>query len=220
MKFLADFFPVLLFFITYKLYGIYAATAVAIAASFVQVSWHWLQHKKVETMHLVTLGILVVFGGLTLLLEDKTFIMWKPSVINWLFAAIFFGSAFVGDKTITERMMGSRIALPDAIWSRLNHMWVLFFLLMGALNLYVANGFFIAEAALTEATGISEIDLTLCAEKFSGPSLVLCNTAQSTEELWVNFKLFGMMGLTFIFVIAQGFYLARHIQEEPTAEEA
>ncbi len=219
MKFLADFFPILLFFIAYKLYGIYAATIVAIAASFAQVAWHWFQHKAVQNMHLITLGMLVFFGGLTLVLQDKAFIMWKPSVINWLFAIVFLGSQFIGKKTLIERMMDSHITLPMPIWLRLNNIWVLFFVTLGALNLYVANFFFIADSALREATGLLEIDLSLCAEQFSDQALALCNEAQSSEASWVNFKLFGMMGLTFLFIILQGFYLSRHIQEEPVLKD-
>ncbi len=219
MKFLADFFPILLFFVAYKLYGIYAATAVAIGASFVQVALHWFQHKAVQNMHLVTLAMLVVFGGLTLVLQDKTFIMWKPSVINWLFAVAFFGSQFIGQRTLIERMMGGHIQLPDPIWLRLNTIWVLFFVTLGALNLYVANFFFVADSALREATGLLEIDLSLCAEQFSAQALTLCHEAQSSEESWVNFKLFGMMGLTFLFIILQGFYLSRHVQEEPIQKD-
>ncbi|MCF6283096.1 MAG: septation protein IspZ [Candidatus Polarisedimenticolaceae bacterium] len=219
MKFLADFFPILLFFVAYKLYGIYAATAVAIAASFVQVGWHWLQHKAVQNMHLVTLAMLVFFGGLTLILQDKTFIMWKPSVINWLFAIAFFGSQFIGERTLIERMMAGHINLAAPIWLRLNNIWVLFFVTLGALNLYVANFFFIADSALRDVTGLLEIDLSLCAEQFSAQVLMLCNEAQISEENWVSFKLFGMMGLTFLFIILQGFYLSRHIQEEPIGKD-
>jgi intracellular septation protein len=220
MKFLADFFPILLFFIAYKLYGIYAATAVAIAASLLQVGWHWLRTRKVETMHLVTLGILVVFGGLTIALHDRAFIMWKPSVVNWLFAAVFLGSHFVGDKPLIERMMSHAIEVPAPIWRRLNQLWVLFFLAMGAANLFVANQFFTSESALLGASGLSEIDFEQCAALFSGDLLALCETARAQEETWVNFKLFGMMGLTFAFVIAQAFYLARHVRDEEAEEAA
>ena len=219
MKFLADFFPILLFFIAYKLYGIYAATAVAIAASLLQVGWHWLRTRKVETMHLVTLGILVVFGGLTIALHDRAFIMWKPSIVNWLFAAVFFGSQFVGDKPLIERMMSHAIEVPAPIWRNLNNLWVLFFLAMGALNLYVANNFFVAESTLLEITGLSDIDFEQCATLFRGETLALCRHARSLEETWVNFKLFGMMGLTIAFVIAQAFYLARHVRDEEPASE-
>ncbi|MCB1727864.1 MAG: septation protein IspZ, partial [Gammaproteobacteria bacterium] len=81
MKILADLFPVILFFIAYQLFDIYIATQVAIAAAAVQVVYNRLRYGKVETMHWVTLGLLVLFGGLTLALRDPTFIKWKPTVV-------------------------------------------------------------------------------------------------------------------------------------------
>ncbi len=182
MKFLADFFPILLFFVAYQMYDIYVATAVAIAASFLQVGFYWLKHRQVQKMHLVTLGLLVVFGGLTLLLRDPVFIKWKPTVVNWLFAVAFLGSQFVGRKTMVERMMSHAVEVPGIIWTRLNLAWTLFFAGSGLLNLYVAFNF--------------------------------------PEETWVNFKLFGMLGLTLVFVVLQAFYMARHIKDgEPAPEE-
>ncbi len=219
MKLLIDFFPVLLFFAAYKLYDIYVATAVAIAASVLQVGWIWLRHRRTETMHLVTLGLLVVFGGLTIVLQDRTFIMWKPSIVNWLFAAVFLGSHFIGERPIVERMMSHAVHLPSRTWRRLNLMWTAFFIFSGLANLYVANGFFTAEQALIAAAGQAEIDLANCAGTYSGELLDLCKSAQSSEETWVNFKLFGMMGLTIAFVVAQAFYLARHIQDPDNPAE-
>lgn len=219
MKLLADFFPVILFFIAYKLYGIYAATAVAIAASFVQVGYGWLRHRRAENMHLITLGILVVFGGLTILLQDRTFIMWKPSVINWLFGVAFIASQFIGERPLLERMMSNNLKVPAPIWRKLNGAWGVFFLALGFLNIYVANDFFVAAQSLTQATGLQEIDLDNCAALFKGSQLEMCNTAHSLEENWVNFKLFGMMGLTIAFIILQAFYLARHIQDPETEAE-
>ncbi|QYZ67583.1 MAG: septation protein A [Gammaproteobacteria bacterium (ex Lamellibrachia satsuma)] len=219
MKFLADFFPVILFFVAYKLYGIYAATAVAIAASFVQVGYGWLRHRHVENMHLITLGILVIFGGLTLVLQDRTFIMWKPSVINWLFGGVFLASLFIGEKPLLERMMGGSINVPSLIWRKLNTTWGLFFILLGFLNLYVANDFFIAEQALIHQTGVTEIDFDQCSTLFQSNELKMCLNAKSLEESWVNFKLFGMMGLTMVFIILQAFYLARHMRDTEEAPE-
>lgn len=174
MKFLFDFFPILLFFLAYKIYGIYVATAVAIAASFVQVGFHWAKHKKVENSHLITLVILILFGGATLLLQDEMFIKWKPSVVNWIFAIAFLGSQFIGNKTIIERMMSKSVSLPAPIWTRLNMSWVVFFIGLGLINLYVVYNF--------------------------------------DTDTWVNFKLFGMMGLTIVFIIGQAFYMSRHIE--------
>jgi intracellular septation protein len=219
MKFLSDLFPVILFFVAYQLYDIYVATAVAIAASVVQVGYNWLKKGKVENIHWITLGILLVFGGLTLLLHDRTFIMWKPSVINWLFAAVFLGSQWIGGKPLIRRMMEANIELPDPIWFRLNLAWVLFFVFLGILNLYVAQDFFTAEAQLIALTGVEQIDFDQCQTQFQGKALDMCNTAHSLEEFWVNFKLFGMMGLTFVFVILQALYLSRYMPEEAVQQE-
>jgi intracellular septation protein len=219
MKLLADFFPVALFFVTYYAYDIYAATAVAILASIAQVSYLWLIKKRVEKTHLVTLVILLVFGGLTLLLQDRTFIMWKPTVINWLFGLVLLGSQFIGRQPIIQRLMGAQLELPQQIWRQLNLAWALFFLALGFLNLYVANDFFIAQAQLSELSGMQQIDFDNCGTLFSGNQLEMCNTAHSLEQGWVNFKLFGMMGLTLVFSLLQAFYLARHLPAGEAAQE-
>jgi len=119
MKLLFDFFPIALFFVAYKLYDIYAATIVAISACIVQVAYAWLRHKKVAPMYLVSLVLVSVFGGLTLYLQDEMFIKWKPTVINALFALVFLGSHWIGEKTMIERMMSGNISLPAQIWKRL-----------------------------------------------------------------------------------------------------
>ena len=219
MKLLADFFPVILFFAVYQLYGIYYATAAAILASVAQVSYIWYKRRRVETAHLATLGILLVFGGLTLLLQDRTFIMWKPSVINWLFGLVLIGSHFIGEKPIIQRLMSGQLEVADEIWRRLNLAWALFFLALGFLNLYVANDFFVAQSQLLELSGLQEIDFNNCSVLFSGSQLDMCNTAHSLEQSWVNFKLFGMMGLTLVFIVLQALYLARHMPTEETTHE-
>ncbi len=173
MQIIFDLFPVILFFIAFKLYDIYVATAVAIAASVVQVAIHYIRHKKVENMHLITLVLIVLLGGATLILRDETFIKWKPTVVNWMFALVFLGSQYIGKQSIIERLMSSKIELPGEIWSKLNLMWVGFFVFSGVLNLLVAFNF--------------------------------------PTETWVNFKLFGLTGLTFLFVLAQSLFLSRHV---------
>jgi intracellular septation protein len=218
MKFLTDFLPVILFFVTYKLYGIYPAITVIMVATALQVGYSWLRHRKVEKMHMITLVLVLVLGGITLVLHDKVFFMWKPTVVNWLFAAAFIGSQFVGNrKTLVERMMSHAIEAPPVVWLRLNISWVLFFILMGFANLYVANFFFEANSALIAAAG-HEVDLERCGSEMSGQLLQLCQEAKATEANWVDFKLYGMMGLTFAFVIAQAFYLARHMPQETETE--
>jgi len=141
MKFLFDIFPVLLFFAAYKAAGIYIATAVAIAATFAQIGWVWFRHRKVETMLWVSLVIIVVFGGATLLLRDETFIKWKPTVLYWLFGATLLIAELGFGKNLIRAMMGAQIELPEAVWSKVNWSWVGFFVVMGILNLYVAYNF-------------------------------------------------------------------------------
>lgn len=216
MKLLFDFFPILLFFIAYKLYGIYAATVVAIVASVVQVAAFWFKNRRFETMHLVSLGIIVVMGGMTIYLQDKRFIMWKPTMINWLFAGAFLATSFISQKPLIQRMLGSQLSLDDAVWRRLNLMWIGFFLLSGAANLVVAYGYFDAEKALLSAapeTTQAQLENFDCSTGFSESALPLCEAARDKESFWVNFKLFGLLGMTLVFVVLQGLYLARHIQE-------
>ncbi len=213
MKLLADFFPVILFFGAYQFFGIYTATAVAIVASIAQVGYHWMVKRQVEKTHLATLVIVLVFGGLTLLLQDQTFIMWKPSVINWLFGLVMLGSQFIGKQPMIQRLMGGSLELPGRIWRKLNLAWSLFFFVLGFLNLYVANDFFVVQSQLMALTELQQIDFENCGGLFSGNQLEMCNTAHSLEQSWVNFKLFGMMGLTLVFSLLQAFYLARHLPD-------
>jgi len=138
VKFLFDIFPVLVFFIAFKVYGIYAATAAAITATVVQVAWSWVRHRKVEKMLLISFGIIVVFGGATLLLKDETFIKWKPTVLYWAFAATLLSSELFFGKNLIRAMMGAQMTLPNPVWKKLNLSWSVFFALMGIANLYVA----------------------------------------------------------------------------------
>ncbi|HZP89271.1 MAG TPA: septation protein A [Burkholderiales bacterium] len=205
MKLLFDLFPVILFFLAYAgakrapetaghwlsallaIVGadsrvateqapILLATVVAIVATFAQVGWLMLRGKKVDKMLWLSFAIIVVMGGATVLLRDPTFIKWKPTVLYWAFGLVLLGSQTILGKNLIRSMMEHQIKLPDPIWPRVNMSWVGFFLLMGALNLYVAYNF--------------------------------------SESTWVNFKLFGSMGLMLVFVLVQGLYLARFAEEE------
>jgi len=182
MKLLFDLFPVVLFFIAYKMYDIYTATAVIIVASLAQVAYFYLKHKRVEKMHIITLALILVLGGLTLVLQDEDFIKWKPTIVNWGFALVFLGSHYIGQKPIVERMMGQAISLPELIWVRLSWLWIAFFIVSGITNLYVAFNY--------------------------------------DTDTWVNFKLFGLMGMTIVFIIIQGLYISRYIQESDSEAEA
>lgn len=138
MKLLFDFFPILLFFITYKLYGIYYATAVAMVSSLIQVIFFRLKYQRYEKMHLIGLVIIFVLGSATLILHDPWFIKWKPTGIYWLTALVFLGSRFIGNRTLIQKMIEHNIQLPMQTWYRLNYAWSVFFILMGIINLYVA----------------------------------------------------------------------------------
>jgi len=140
MKFLFDLFPVLLFFAAFKLADIYVATAVAIGATFLQIGLLALLRRKIDTMLWVSLGIIVVFGGATLLLRDETFIKWKPTVLYWMFGGALAGAQLFG-RNLIRSMLGAQLQLPDPVWRRLNWSWVAFFAFMGIANLFVAFNF-------------------------------------------------------------------------------
>jgi intracellular septation protein len=204
MKLLFDFFPIILFFVSFyqakflidntfigslinperpeHINATLIATGVAIVASFIQVGYNWIKAHKIERMHLFSLALITVLGSITIIIGDPAFIQWKPTVLNWVFAGAFLLSIFIGEKNLVERMMGSQLDLPDYVWTRLNLSWVAFFLM------YVAFEFRPLEEASVRM------------------------------ETWVDFKLFGLMGLTIIFVILQAIYLARFIQEEEEEE--
>lgn len=141
MKLLFDFFPILLFFIIYKFLGIFYATAAAMIASAAQVAGYWLVKRRFEMMHLITLLLVVILGSATLLLHDAMFIKWKPTAIYWCFAIICLIMQFVGHKNLVERLFQSKINLPKIVWTRLNYGWIVFFSLMGVINLYVVYHF-------------------------------------------------------------------------------
>jgi len=180
MKLLLDFFPIILFFVAFKFAGIYVATGVAIAATIVQIAW--LRHStgKVEPMQWVSLGVIVLFGGATIALQNETFIKWKPTVLYWLMAATLASGQLFFRKNLLKSLMGSQMELPEAAWRVTNWSWIVFFALMGMVNLWVAFHF--------------------------------------DTDTWVNFKLFGGLGLMALFVVGQALYLGRHLKADQVRE--
>jgi intracellular septation protein len=141
MKLLFDFFPILLFFVGYKFFGIFAATIIAMIASLLQVGFFWFKHRRIEIAHAVTLILILVLGTATLFLHDAIFIKCKPTAIYWVFSLLFLGSQLIGSKPFIQRLMDDKISLPPNVWQRLNLSWAGFFVLMGGINLYVAYKF-------------------------------------------------------------------------------
>ena len=180
MKFLFDLFPVILFFIAFKFFGIYTATAVAIGATIAQIIYSKLRHGKVDNMLLISGVIITVFGGATLLLKDPTFIQWKPTVLYWLFSLTLLGAQFIFKKNPIRSFMEKQINLPNNVWAKLNLAWALLFIALGILNLYVAFNY--------------------------------------SQDIWVDFKLFGITGIMFIFIVIQTFVLSKYLITENTDE--
>ncbi|MSQ68149.1 MAG: septation protein A [Gammaproteobacteria bacterium] len=176
MNSLLEFLPIIAFFAVYKWVGgieaVYPATATAIGAATLVAAVAWRRQGSLPRRQLVMLAAFLVMGGLTLAFHDARFIKAKPTIVEWLSAVLFLGSQFIGSKTLIQRAFGGSVTLEPHIWRRLNLAWVVFFTLLGGLNLYVARIY--------------------------------------STDIWVNFKLFGVLGLTLVFVVLQGFYLMRY----------
>lgn len=141
MQFLFDFLPLIVFFAAYKLADIYVATVAIIVVMAGQIGFQWIKHRQINRMLLISGLLVLVFGGITLLLRDRIFIQWKPTIVNWLFAAGFLASQYIGEKPIIQRLMGEHIELPRNIWRQLNLIWVTYFIVLGAANIYVVYNF-------------------------------------------------------------------------------
>ena len=165
MKLLLDFFPLLGFFIAYKMYDIYTATAVLIAGAFVQTFGHWLMKRQFEKMHLFTLILASVFGGLTLFLRDDTFIKWKVSIFLWLITLVFlFRQWFqqrISLKDLLESIFGESLGVADNIWKNLNYVWAITSLVTGFLNLWVAYYFSQSDWVNFKVWGVTGIQMAL-----------------------------------------------------------
>lgn len=176
MKLLLDFFPIILFFIAFKVWGIYVATGVAIVATIAQIGWLRYKTGKVEPMQWVSLGVIVLFGGATIIAHNETFIKWKPTVLYWLMGGALVVGQMIFRKNLLKSLMGGQMQLPDAAWQVMNWSWTGFFAVMGVINLWVAYNF--------------------------------------DTDTWVNFKLFGGIGLMLVFVVGQALYLGRYLKTE------
>ncbi len=174
MKLLLDFFPIILFFVAFKIAGIYVATAVAIVATIAQIGWLRYKTGQIEPMQWVSLGVIVLFGGATIVAQNETFIKWKPTVLYWLMAGSLLAGQLFLRKNLLKSLMGAQLELPEVAWRITTWSWIGFFSVMGVVNLWVAYHY--------------------------------------DTDTWVNFKLFGGLGLMVVFVVGQALYLARYVK--------
>lgn len=233
MQLLFDLLPVVLFFAVYQAQGMYAATAAAVVAGLGQVIWLKTRRRTVPPLLGASVALLALLGGLTLALRNEAFIMWKPSLVNWLFAAVFLGSLLTR-RSLLERVLSAELAAPAAVLRRLTGAWAVFFLFAGALNAYVAFAYEVRADTLGESkqatyAAIGEDSDAYARSVLGQPLEALADGERSAalalepaqrqaayleklhRDRWVQFKLFGLLGLTALFAIAQGLYLARHL---------
>jgi len=189
MKQLIDYIPLLVFFLVWSLDerlvsiggyertvgGVFSAAEFLLVASTLVYGALWLKEKRLDKFQWITFVAVVLFCIPTIVFRNIEFLKWKAPIVNWLFASIFLGSRFIGEKPAIEHMMGHAVPAPREVWQRLNLYWVLYFIVLGAINLAVA--------------------------------LLL------SEALWIKFKVFGNLALTFGFVLAQMPLLSKYLEE-------
>jgi len=212
LKFIIDFLPIVLFFIVYKNYGIYPAIYSMIAATAVQILFTKISTGRYEKSHLITFALLVVFGGITLTFNDPAFIMWKVSVLYIIFALVLVGSIYIGEKTLLQRMLEKEISIPKKTWKNITWLWGFGFLVIAAINAIYVNSALVARGNFLSTANISgEIELQEVNCSIS-PFSDACFIAQQTEDAWVNFKLFGTLGLTFLLFIITILMISKYIK--------
>ena len=193
MKLVASYIPLVAFFfvwamderpvsfagIEHSIGGIYSAAEVLLATSVLVYGALYLVSKRLDKFQWITLCAVVVFCVPTFLFRDVNFLKWKAPLVNWIFAAVFLGSRHIGNKPALQHMLGHAVAMPRQAWLRLNNIWVVYFILLGAVNLAVA--YLLSEAA------------------------------------WIQFKVFGNLVITVLFVFGQMPLLARYadLPEQP-----
>ena len=174
-KMINDFLPVVVFFIIYKAYDIYYATASLIIITVAQVFYEIIFNKKIPKMQIVVAILVIVFGGATLYFHNDEFIKWKVSIINWLMGIAFIINTYFMKETFIEKLMKNSLSMDIKNWKFLNNLWGIFFIFLGILNIIIA---------------------------------MFCST-----DVWVNFKVFGILGLTFLFVIVQSIYISKYMKK-------
>ena len=195
MKQFIDYIPLVVFFsiwamderavtiagLQHEVGGIFSAAEFLLVISIIVYGSLYLIQKRLDKFQWITLIAVVLFCIPTIIFRNTDFLKWKAPIVNWVFASIFLGSRFIGDKPAIEHMMGHAVNAPTELWMRLNTIWIYYFIVLGAINLIVA--------------------FTL------------------SEALWIQFKVFGNLILTFTFVLGQMPMLAKYIDVEEDSTE-
>ncbi len=176
-----EYIPLVIFFVFYKFADIYWATGSLIVASAIQIAYYLIKKQPVPKRNLVFFGLIAVFGGLTIYLHDDTFLKWKVTIIQGIFAIALIVSQKVFNKNIMKQFLGEALTLPEEIWNKLNLSWAVFFATCGLLNWYIAFNF--------------------------------------SLETWVNFKVFGLTVLTFVFAIGSVLSLHKYMPDDPEEDK-
>ncbi len=170
MHIIFEFIPIIIFFTVYKLTNIYAATSALMLACLCQAGYQWVTQRKLNKNTMMVLASVLILGGATLAFHDQRFIMWKPSIVFFIFALVLFINQYSNKEPIIKSLLEENISLPEPVWRQLNLSWACFFISLAALNMVIIRYYDV-------------------------------NT-------WVNFKLFGILGLIFIFTIAQASFIS------------
>ena len=195
MKQFIDYIPLLVFFsiwvmdervvtiagLQHEVGGIFSAAEFLLVISVIVYGSLYLIQKRLDKFQWIALVAVVLFCIPTIIFRNTDFLKWKAPIVNWVFASIFLGSRFIGDKPAIEHMMGHAVNAPTELWMSLNTIWIYYFIVLGAINLIVA--------------------FTL------------------SEALWIQFKVFGNLILTFTFVLGQMPMLAKYIDVEEDSTE-
>ncbi|MFI4913572.1 MAG: inner membrane-spanning protein YciB [Steroidobacterales bacterium] len=143
MQALLDLAPLAAFLAAYYLGGIYVATAVLMAAMVLLLAVDWLRLRRLPPMHVLSAALVLVLGAATLIMRDARFLKWKPTIFLWLLALAALASAWVGRTPLAQRLLQPMVddsaALPRRIWLQLNSLWVLFYAVLGGVNLWIAR---------------------------------------------------------------------------------
>ena len=183
MHALLEYLPLIIFFVVYKFVDIYWATAAIIICMVLQTLFYIVKKKDIPTRHWVIFGLVTVFGGLTIILQNDTFIKWKVTVIYTLFSIGLIVSERFFNKNVIKEFLSEALELPEKIWQNLNISWAIFFAALAIANTYVAH--------------------------------------YMSQETWVNFKVFGLLGATLVFAFVSIMFLVKYIpdEEESNVEE-